>query len=140
MSVSHDLCRPVKIDRIPFQRTNLAGYEGKQGFSDPKMPKIHLNYGPAVVTMMFSKVKAPSWLPPLPGCERSANMEYAEWAPVGTLRWAEDGQLACPPLGWALLGGQQSSRFDRLQSSKSSFRSPNEDCKFLFQHIRWPLV
>ena len=61
----------------------------------------------AVVTMMFSKVKAPSWLPSLPGCERSANMEYAEWAPVGTLRWAEDGQLACPPLGWALLGGQQ---------------------------------
>ena len=102
--------------------------------------QIQLNYGSAVVTMMFSKVKAPSWLPPLPGCERSANMEYAEWAPVGTLRWAEDGQLACPPLGWALLGGQQGSRFDRLQSSKSSFRSPNEDCKFLFQHIRWPLV
>ena len=71
--------RSVKMDRIPFQRTNFPGYEAKHGFSDPK---IHINYG-RTVTMTVSKAKAPSWLPPLPGCERSANMEYAEWAPVG---------------------------------------------------------
>ena len=79
LSVSHDLCGDVKMDRIPFQRTNFPGYEAKHGFSDPK---IHINYG-RTVTMRVSKAKAPSWLPPLPGCERSANMEYAEWAPVG---------------------------------------------------------
>ena len=55
--------------------------------------------------MMVSKAKAPSWPASLPGWERSANMEYAEWALVGTLPVPalgvgilllrpEDGQLA----------------------------------------------
>ena len=73
-----------------FSKNKLASrYEVKQAFSDPKMTKIHINYG-RIVTMMASKAKAPSWLPPLPGWERSANMEYAEWAPaVGSLlSWA----------------------------------------------------
>ena len=42
-----------------------------------------LGFGSKVLTMMrkTSKAKSHSWPPPLPGRRRSANMEYAEWAP-----------------------------------------------------------
>ena len=44
--------------------------------------------------MMVSKAKAPSWPASLPGWERSANMEYAEWALV-------PAHYQCRHWGWA---------------------------------------
>ena len=42
-----------------------------------------LGFSSKALTMMrkTGKAKSHSWPPPLPGRRRSANMEYAEWAP-----------------------------------------------------------
>ena len=54
-----------------------------------------LGFGSKALTMMrkTGKAKSHSWPPPLPGRRRSANMEYAEWAP-STEPTTRSGHLA----------------------------------------------
>ena len=84
------MCVDTSTEERPIgffeKNQNLGNYDLEPSFSDLKSARywgrMQISSG-AKVMMMVSKAKAPSWLPPLPGCERSANMEYAEWAPVG---------------------------------------------------------
>ena len=137
------MCVDTSTEERPIgffeKNQNLGNYDLEQSFSDLKSARywgqMQISSG-AKVMMMVSKAKAPSWLPPLPGCERSANMEYAEWALVVGKEVGTGGQMwACSDLkiaswrGW--LGQPWDEHYYWEVNEDLISQSPSSRCETL---------